>query len=135
MPLTPQTGTLGRRGAAHLLRRATYGPTIQQIKAFSGLTAAQAIQQLYHQAIPDAAPPVDPDTNEPWVITGVTDPEKMEFQYQEYFKRWFIGQMMSAGIPAGQSLAYSAREKIVFFIHTVLTAIAEKIGSSRAMYY
>ncbi|MFN8334764.1 MAG: DUF1800 family protein [Cyclobacteriaceae bacterium] len=135
MPLTPQTGTLGRRGAAHLLRRATYGPTIQQIKAFSGLSAAQAIQQLYHQAIPDTAPPVDPDTNEPWVITGVTDPEKMEFQYQEYFKRWFIGQMMSAGVPAGQSLAYSAREKIVFFIHTVLTAIAEKIGSSRAMYF
>lgn len=135
MPLTPHSGPLGRRGAAHLLRRATYGPTIQQIKAFSGLTAAQAIQQLYHQAIPDAPPPVDPDTNEPWVITGVTDPEKMEFQYQEYFKRWFIGQMMSAGVPAGQSLSYSAREKIVFFIHTVLTAIAEKIGSSRAMYY
>lgn len=135
MPLTPHTGPLGRRGAAHLLRRATYGPTIQQIKTFSGLTAAQAIQQLYHQAIPDAAPPVDPDTNEPWVITGITDQEKMEFQYQEYFKRWLIGQMMSAGVPAGQSLAYAAREKIVFFIHTVLTAIAEKIGSSRAMYF
>ncbi len=135
MPLTPHTGPLGRRGAAHLLRRATYGPTIGQIKTFSSLTAAQAIQQLYHQAIPDAPPPVDPDTNEPWVITGVIDPEKMEFEYQEFFKRWFIGQMMSAGVPAGQSLAYSAREKLVFFIHTHLTAIAEKIGSSRAMYY
>lgn len=135
MPLTPHSGPLGRRGAAHLLRRATYGPTIGQIKTFSTLTAAQALQQLYHQALPDAPPPVDPDTNEPWVITGVTDPEKMEFEYQEFFKRWFIGQMMSAGIPAGQSLAYSAREKLVFFIHTHLTAIAEKIGSSRAMYY
>lgn len=135
MPLTPYSGPLGRRGAAHLLRRATYGPTIQQIKAFSGLTAAQAIQQLYHQALPATPPPVDPDTNEPWVLTGVTDPDKMEFEYQQYFKRWFIGQMMSAGVPAGQSLAYSAREKLVFFIHTILTAIAEKIGSSRAMYY
>lgn len=135
MPLTPHSGPLGRRGAAHLLRRATYGPTIGQIKTFSSLTAAQAIQQLYHQAIPDAPPPVDPDTNEPWVLTGVTDPEKMEFEYQEFFKRWFVGQMMSAGVPAGQSLAYSAREKLVFFIHTHLTAIAEKIGSSRAMYY
>lgn len=135
MPLTPHTGALGKRGAAHLLRRATYGPTIQQIKAFSTLTAAQAIQQLYRQALPDAPPPVDPDTSEPWVITGVTDPDKMEFQYQEYFKRWFIGQMLSAGVAPAQSLAYSAREKLVFFIHTVLTAIAEKIGSSRAMYY
>lgn len=135
MPLTPHSGPLGRRGAAHLLRRATYGPTIGQIKTFSTLTAAQAIQQLYHQTLPDASPPVDPDTSEAWVLTGVTDPEKMEFEYQEFFKRWFVGQMMSAGVPAGQSLAYSAREKLVFFIHTHLTAIAEKIGSSRAMYY
>lgn len=135
MPLTQHSGPLGRRGAAHLLRRATYGPTIAQIKTFSTLTASQAIQQLYHQAIPDAAPPVDPDTGEAWVLTGVTDPEKMESEYEAYFKSWFIGQMMSAGVPAGQSLAYSAREKLVFFIHTVLTAIAEKIGSSRAMYY
>lgn len=135
MPLSPHSGPLGRRGAAHLLRRATYGPTIGQIKTFSGLTAAQAIQQLYHQAIPDPEPPVDPDTGDAWVLTGITDPEKMEFEYQQFFKSWFVGQMMSPGIPSGQSLAYSAREKLVFFIHTHLTAIAEKIGSSRAMYY
>lgn len=135
MPLTPHSGLLGRRGAAHLLRRATFGPTIAQIKTFAGLTAAQAIQQLYHVAIPDAPPPVAPGETGSWVITGTTDPEKMEFEYEEFFKRWFIGQMMSAGVPAGQSLAYSAREKLVFFIHTHLTAIAEKIGSSRAMYF
>jgi uncharacterized protein (DUF1800 family) len=136
MPLTPHSGPLGRRGAAHLLRRATYGPTIAQIKTFSGLTAAQAIQQLYHQALPDAPPPVDPDNNDdPWVLTGNTATDKMEFEYQEHFKQWFIGQMMSAGVPDAQSLAYSAREKLVFFIHSHLTAITEKIGSSRALYY
>lgn len=136
MPLTPHTGPLGRRGAAHLLRRATYGPTIEQIKAFSTLTAAQAIQALYHEALPDAPPPVDPDNgNDPWVISGNTAPEKMEFEYQEHFKQWFIGQMMSAGVPENQSLAYSAREKLVFFIHTHLTAITEKVGSSRALYF
>lgn len=135
MPLSPHSGPLGRRGAAHLLRRATFGPTIQQIKTFSGLTAAQAIQQLYHQTIPDAPPPVAPGETGSWAITGITDPEKMEFEYQQFFKSWFIGQMMSAGVAANQSLAYSAREKLVFFIHTHLTAIAEKIGSSRAMYY
>ena len=135
MPLTPHSGLLGRRGAAHLLRRATFGPTIAQIKTFAGLTAAQAIQQLYHQTIPDAPPPIAPGETGSWVITGTTDPEKMEFEYEEFFKRWFIGQMMSAGVAAGQSLAYSAREKLVFFIHTHLTAIAEKIGSSRAMYF
>ncbi len=135
MPLTPHSGLLGRRGAAHLLRRATFGPTIAQIKTFAGLTAAQAIQQLYHVTIPDAPPPVAPGETGSWVITGQTSQDRMEFEYEEFFKRWFIGQMMSAGVPAGQSLAYSAREKLVFFIHTHLTAIAEKIGSSRAMYF
>jgi uncharacterized protein (DUF1800 family) len=137
MPLTPHSGPLGRRGAAHLLRRATFGPTINDINTFAALTPAVALGRLYRPVtpVPDAPPPIDPDTNEAWVLTGITDPEKMEFEYQEFFKRWFIGQMMSAGVPAAQSLAYSAREKLVFFIHTVLTAIAEKIGSSRAMYY
>jgi hypothetical protein len=87
------------------------------------LTAAQALQQLYHQALPDAPPPVDPDNNnDQWVLTGNTAPDKMEFEYQEHFKQWFIGQMMSAGVPAGQSLAYSAREKLVFFIHYSLNS-------------
>jgi uncharacterized protein (DUF1800 family) len=137
MPLTPHSGPLGRRGAAHLLRRATYGPTINDIKTFAALTPAAALSRLYRPVtpIPDAPPPIDPDTGEAWVLTGITDSEKMEFEYQEFFKRWFVGQMLSAGVPAAQSLAYAAREKLVFFIHTHLTAIAEKIGSSRAMYY
>jgi|APTNR8051073442_1049403.scaffolds.fasta_scaffold00003_77 uncharacterized protein (DUF1800 family) len=135
MPLPEYFGTLGTKRAAHLLRRATFGPTKAQIDSFASLSPSQAIQQLYRQALPDALPPIDPDTLEPWVITGVTDPEKMEFQYQEFFKKWCIGQMMSAGVSPAQTLPYSAREKMVFFIHTHLTAIAEKIGSSRALYY
>lgn len=137
MPLIPFTGQLGTRGAAHLLRRTTFGPTLQQINQFSTLTTAQALQQLYRPVppLPDTPPPVDPDTNEAWVITGNTDPQKMAFQYEEYFKRWVIGQMLSAGVDDSQSLAYSAREKLVFFMHTHLTAITEKIGSSRALYY
>src|SRR5690349_24151077 len=131
MPLPEYAGTLGTKRATHLLRRATFGPTKAQIDTFSTLTPAQAIVQLYRQVLPDALPPIDPDTNEPWVITGNTDPDKEEFEYMEFFKRWCVGQMMSTS----QSIAYSAREKIVFFIHTHLTAIAEKIGSSRALYY
>jgi uncharacterized protein (DUF1800 family) len=135
MPLPEYLGTLGTKRAAHLLRRATFGPTKADIDAFALLSPSQAIQQLYHQALPDAPPPIDPDLNEPWVITGNTDQEKEEFEYMEFFKRWCIGQMMSAGVNPTQALSYAAREKIVFFIHSHLTAIAEKIGSSRALYY
>jgi uncharacterized protein (DUF1800 family) len=135
MPLPEFFGTLGTKRAAHLLRRATFGATKAQIDAFAALNPGQAIQQLYRQPLPATPPPVDPDTNEPWVITGVTDPDKMEFEYMELFKRWFIGQMMSAGVPAASTIPYSAREKLVFFLHTHFTAIAEKISSSRALYY
>lgn len=131
MPLPEYSGILETKRATHLLRRATFGPTKAQIDTFAALTPQEAIIELYGQVLPNALPPIDPDTNEAWVITGNTDPDKEEFEYMEFFKRWCVGQMMSTS----QTLAYNAREKIVFFIHTHLTAIAEKIGSSRALYY
>ncbi len=135
MPLPEFYGTLGLKRAAHLLRRATFGATKAQIDAFTALTPQQAVEQLFRQSLPAAPPPIDPDTLEPWVITGITDPDKMDFAYIQFFKGWFLGQMMSAGVPPALSLAYSAREKVVFFLHTHFTAIDEKISSSRALYF
>ncbi len=135
MPLNEYTGTLGLNRAAHLLRRATFGPTKEQIETFASLTPQQAITQLFNQPLPDPILSVDPDTNQEWAVSGVTDSNKMDEEYQEYFKRWFIGQMLSAGVPGAQSLAYAAREKLVMFLHTHFTAIQEKINSSRALYF
>lgn len=135
MPLTEYTGTLGLNRAAHLLRRATFGPTKQQIETFASLTPTQATNLLFNQTLPDPILPTDPDTNQEWAVSGVMDPDKMDGDYQEYFKRWFVGQMLSAGVPTAQSLAYAAREKLVMFLHTHFTAIQEKISSSRALYF
>ncbi len=135
MPLTEYTGTLGLNRAAHLLRRATFGPTKQQIEAFASLTPTQATNLLFNQTLPDPILPTDPDTNQEWAVSGIMDPDKMDGDYQEYFKRWFVGQMLSAGVPIAQSLAYAAREKLVMFLHTHFTAIQEKISSSRALYF
>lgn len=135
MPLTEYTGTLGLNRAAHLLRRATFGPTKQQIEAFASLTPTQATNLLFNQTLPDPILPTDPDTNQEWAVSGIMDPDKMDGDYQEYFKRWFVGQMLSVGVPSAQSLAYAAREKLVMFLHTHFTAIQEKISSSRALYF
>ncbi len=83
MPLPEFFGTLGVKRAAHLLRRATFGATKAQIDAFAALNPQQATQQLYRQALPPAPPAIDPDTLEPWVITGITDPEKLQRTDQE----------------------------------------------------
>ncbi len=135
MPLTEFTGTLGLKRAAHLLRRATFGATKQQIDAFAALTPAQAIDQLFRQQLPDPVLPPDPATGQEWFISGTTDANNPDDKLQNYFKGWFIAQMLSTGIDPSQSLAYSTREKIVFFLHTHFTTIQSKVNSSRSLYF
>jgi uncharacterized protein (DUF1800 family) len=134
MPLPELGGVLGLKRAAHLLRRATFGATKAQIDAYASLTPSQAVTQLFRTVLPDPALPVDPATGNEWVTTGPVG-ETEDGDLQEYFKGWFIGQMMSAGISPSLSLSYSAREKLVLFYHTHFTCIQEKVGNARAMYY
>lgn len=135
MPLSEFTGTLGYKRAAHLLRRASFGPTKAEIDNFATLTPTLAIAKLFQQPLPDPQLPVDPETGTEWFISGTTEANSGDSDLQEFFKGWFIGQMLSVGINPDISLAYSTREKIVFFIHTVLTAIQSKIDNSRSLYF
>ena len=135
MPLPEYSGSLGLKRAAHLLRRAAFGATRQEIDSFAALTPAQAIIQLFRQSLPELVLPVDPATNAEWVLSGTSDANSGDDDLQEFFKRWFIGQMLGAGINSSLSLAYSAREKLVFFLHSHFPAIQSKISSSRALYF
>jgi uncharacterized protein (DUF1800 family) len=133
MPLTPLTDQLGLKRAAHLLRRAAFGAPINLINQFASLTPAAAVSQLLRTALPDPLPPIDPLTGQAW---GTVPPAGEEDgDYQEYFKGWFLSQMMSSGIAPNLSLAYAAREKIVLFLHTHFTAIQTKISNSRSLYF
>ncbi|SHG60821.1 Uncharacterized conserved protein, DUF1800 family [Chryseolinea serpens] len=133
MPLPEFSGALGIKRAAHLLRRATFGATKQQIDVFAALTPAQAITSLFRQSLPDPALPIDPKTGQVWVLTPVTDANSMDLD--SFLRKWIIGQMISAGVPSGISLAYSAREKMVHFLHTHFTTIMSKVSNSRSIYY
>jgi uncharacterized protein (DUF1800 family) len=135
MALPELSGTLGLKRAAHLLRRATFGATRQQLDAFALLTPTQAVTQLFRQPLPDPELPRDPATGQAWCITGTTDANSPDEDLQEYFKRWFISLMLSAGIEPTLSLAWSAREKIVFFLHTHFTTIQSKVNNSRSLYF
>lgn len=135
MPLPSFGGPLGYKRAAHLLHRATFGPTKLQIDSFATLTAGQAVTLLFQQPLPDPALPIDPETGTEWVLSGTTDANSGDGDLQEFFKGWFIGQMLGIGVPPGNYLSYCTREKIVFFLHTVLTAIQSKIDDSRSLYF
>jgi len=128
MPLAEFGGTLGIKRAAHLLRRATFGPTKQQIDSFAALNPTQAITQLFRQALPDPPTPLNA-AGQPWAVAGQMDASVKDDELQENFKQWFIGQMLNP------SLAYSAREKIVYFLHTHFTTIQTKVDDSRALYF
>jgi len=137
MPLTPLSGQLGIQRAAHLLRRATFGPTAGDIDTFKVKTAAEAVTALFANAgsLPIPDPPIDTKTSITWVDVKPSDANSNEGDLQNFFKGWFIAQMVGSGLDSSLTLRYSAREKVVFFIHTVLTAITSKIDSSRALYY
>lgn len=135
MPLTPFAGTLGIKRASHLLHRATFGAKKSEVDAFASMTADQAVQQLFQSPLPDPVLPIDTETGAGWLLLPESDANSGDTDLQEFFKGWFIGQMLSPDIPATQSLAYGTREKTVFFIHTVLTTIQTKVDSSRALYF
>lgn len=136
MPLLELDDPLEYKRALHLLRRCTFGFTKQDIEdTFKDLTPRQAISLLFRQTLPDPPLPINPQTNQEWVESGVYAADQMDGELQEAFKRWFVGQMMASGLPVNQKLAYSAREKIVYFLHTHFTTIQEKVGNSRSLYF
>jgi uncharacterized protein (DUF1800 family) len=135
MPLPEYTGTLGLKRAAHLLRRATFGANKQQIDTFSAYTPTQAITELFRQTLPSPPLPIDPKTGVTWVNRQSLDGDSKEVDLQVCIKKWIIGQMMSAGVPTNLSLSYSAREKVIHFLHTHFTTISTKVDSSRAVYF
>lgn len=136
MPLTELTEPLGTKRALHLLRRSTFGVTKQDVDTiFATLTPQQAIDLLFRQTLPPPPLPINPQTNQDWVESGVYAPEQMDGELQDAFKKWFIGQMLAAGVDPTLQLAYAARERIVFFLHTHFTTIQEKVGNSRSLYF
>ncbi len=135
MALTPLSGQLGKKRAAHLLRRACFGATLAQVNEFAGYTAQEATAKLFIADLPVPPLPVDPITGQEWVVSGTTDANSENFELEQYFLRWHIGQMLSPGISAEQTLAYAFRERLVVFMHTHFTTKKSVVGSSRAIYF
>ncbi len=132
MPLQPVTGVLGTKRAAHFLRRAAFGGTKAEIDQFATLTAAEAISQLYPGNLPDPILPLDPLTGLEWVTNAS---EESDDVLGRYFKGWFVGQMLGAGVAGGTKLAFAAREKVTLFLHTHFTTKESKVSNSRSLYY
>ena len=132
--LTEISGVLGRKRAAHLLRRATFGPTIPEIDQFAALTATQAMALLLDDSAVNPIPPLDLLTGSTWVDpTGVSGPpfagsgNSEQDQLFEYFQAWHLDVMRKAPL--------TLKERITWFLHTHLPARWTEINQSEAIYY
>lgn len=121
--LSPNTQPLSAVQAAHLLRRATLGPTPEQIKQFTGLKPDAAVQRLLADQ-PTPAPPLDPATGKTFVDQPFV--EAMQGQHQNYTKGWWLGLMLNEGV--------SVREKMVLFWQNHFVTTFAEVNDSRYMY-
>lgn len=135
MPLGSLNGPLGKKRAGHLLRRACFGASTEDINTFAALTAEEAFNQLLQDDLPDPALPIDPQTGSEWVTTGTTNANSGHSDLTNFLNSWIIGQTMAPDVPASQKLAYAFRERIVFFLHVLITTKQSVVENSRGIYY
>lgn len=76
-------------------------------------------------ALPD--PPVDPQTGEPWVNPKPGPGNSNDNDLMAYFIGWHLDQMRTE--------TNNVREKITYFLHTLLPVSRSKVQSSTAIYY
>lgn len=116
--LNPITGALGTQNAAHLLRRATLGPKLQDIQAFSNLTATAAFQLLVQ---PQVEPnlPIDYLSGTDWVYPNSVHPDRFSNEISDFTSAWWIENMRASGP--------NLTERMVWFYHTHFPIIISRI--------
>ena len=111
--LTLRNGPLGKRLAAHLLRRATYNITPARIDTFATMTAAQAVDALF--VIPPYVHPEGPlnweDGGTAWLTTGpyLSRPSSGG-QRKRAVRFWFYNELIRDT---------SIRHKMTMFFHSI----------------
>ena len=126
--LDPYTQPLTAQTAAHFLRRATFGPTQTEITNFTGLTAAQAVQQLISNAAYSPPPPVDLDetkttAGQPYLNKPFNGDRNFDFGH--YLRYWWLGLMTSQTAPP------SLLDKLTLFWQNHFVATREVVDDYR----
>jgi uncharacterized protein (DUF1800 family) len=144
LALRPYDGVLDARRAAHLLRRAGFGATPDELRSFTGLAAGDAVERLVRFPSTSALPAPD----------NVYDPSTLLSQYgprglrdlsrdarRQLFKQvrrqevrsilslqlWWLNRMLATPAPL--------QEKMALFFHGHFTTAAIQKGVSPAMAY
>jgi uncharacterized protein (DUF1800 family) len=129
--LQPHAGRLGERGAAHLLRRAGFGGTPDQVRRYGAMTARDAVASLL--TLPPASSITPPqelgDAGQP--VAMATDPQQqsmLDLEARRRAKRregrdaiaalqlWWLNRMLTTPAPL--------QEKMTLYFHGHFTSRA-----------
>lgn len=121
------TPVLTAKTAAHLLRRATFGPTQAEITAFTGLTATQAVQQLISNANYTLAP-IDLNdaastAGQPLATIPWNPDRNSELGY--FVAYWWMGVML------GQNQPITLLDKLTMFWQNHFVTARETVDDYR----
>jgi len=116
--LNPITGVLGQQKAAHLLRRATFGPNINAINQYAAMDIDDAIENLF---ISDPEPnlPLDPLTGTDWIHPNTTHPDVFISTYSDKTCAWWIDTIVNSGM--------NLSERMTWFCYTHFPMILSRI--------
>ncbi|WP_019987988.1 DUF1800 domain-containing protein [Rudanella lutea] len=121
--LSTYTQSLTRTQAAHLLRRATFGPTAAQLRQFTGLKPAAAVALLLADQ-PTPTPPIDTTTGKTFVDLPFNN--DLQTAHQTALKNWWLGLMINEGA--------SAREKLTLFWQNHFVSTYATVSDARYLY-
>ncbi|MCB0836030.1 MAG: DUF1800 family protein [Bacteroidetes bacterium] len=126
--LALRSGLLGRRLAAHLLRRATFGPTRAEIDDLANRTADEAVDLLMNfPPLPNH--PKDPATSAEWVVNGRTTANSPNNELKYIVNSWWLDFVLNP------TTAFSIAHKLTFFLHTSFVTSFNDILWSENHYY
>ncbi|KAB7731303.1 DUF1800 family protein [Rudanella paleaurantiibacter] len=126
--LSPYSAVLTAKTAAHLLRRATFGPTPAEITQFTGKTAAEAVQLLIGNANYSPPAPVDLDSTQPTAgqaYMGFAFNGDRNFDFGHYIRYWWLGLML------GQNQPISLLDKLTLFWQNHFVTTREVVDDYR----
>ncbi len=123
--LTPFSGLLGRRLAAHLLRRSTFNVSRSRITEFSNYTVDQAMDALFVVPSKSMVEPIDPLNGAQW-ITEVLPPNSTNGLLRKYVFSWWIHEAL---------LDTSIHHKMMYFLFTDFTVNMYSFNSLIAFDY
>lgn len=121
--IAPYTSVLGHRHSMHLLRRATYNLSKNQIDSYAAKTAVDAVDDLFNIPALGLPEPIDVQTLEHFINLGI-EPTSSSGNQKRFIIAWWMEEALND---------VSIAHKLEFFLHSIFITNSSS-GNSRETY-